>query len=190
MRPTVLLGALAAALLAAPAPSASADHDLARCWLRAQQDSLTGDSFAGALAGLAAGDPRETVRIQCFVTVNGVVATATPVAEGTGAAVTAGDATFRAGDDDVVRLCTRGYTDTHGWRQSCHDGWEPALLSDLPYGAIGVLNAVLAAYADPLACPALKSLTGTYGAVDVTADGDVLVVGRLLWDCPPYEVAP
>jgi hypothetical protein len=52
----------------------------------------------------------------------------------------------------------------------------------------GVVNDAVAAYVDPLVCPALASLApGMPGVVDVTPDGDTTVVAYgPAWDCPPY----
>jgi hypothetical protein len=39
---------------------------------------------------------------------------------------------------------------------------------------------------DTVLCPVLAR---TPGILDVRADGDLYVAGRLVWDCPPYDVS-
>ena len=40
---------------------------------------------------------------------------------------------------------------------------------------------------DPIVCPILASTSpGVPGVVDVTAEGDVYVLGDAFWNCPPY----
>ncbi|HWL35159.1 MAG TPA: hypothetical protein VNQ77_03100 [Frankiaceae bacterium] len=48
--------------------------------------------------------------------------------------------------------------------------------------------APLAEQADVITCPLLAPLTGSYGVVDITAQGDVFVAGEPVVDCPPYDL--
>lgn len=41
---------------------------------------------------------------------------------------------------------------------------------------------------DPVLCTLLATLSpGVPGVVDITPEGDVYVLGTLVWDCPPYQ---
>ncbi|HVF03640.1 MAG TPA: hypothetical protein VNA20_02250 [Frankiaceae bacterium] len=178
-----LAACLAAGSLAAYAPAASADHDVAQCRYNAViHPAVTGD---GELHGTAEGvvvAPGDTPTIRCEVRVNGVTRAATPTSlPGPGVSAVAGFIRFIASDVDVVRLCAVTTT-SHGTRDECY---EPTPLPIPPPVVTDALNEVLAEF-DAATCPILASYAPGSGPVTIDTDGDVWIAGERAWDCPPF----
>ncbi|HVF06745.1 MAG TPA: hypothetical protein VNA20_18055 [Frankiaceae bacterium] len=183
------MASLALSALALNAPAAQADQPTHDCRLRSvQQDTVTGQTHQGALAGVITHADTSNVSIRCRVTVNGVTVAATPVGTGPGVATTESDVSFAAGDTDVVRVCA-DFTSAHGSGTVCVlvgiTEVPPQVVWDTLDAALGELWPLI----DPVVCEVLKQITGNHpGGVVVNDQGDVYVNGELVWDCPPYEV--
>ena len=178
--------ATAAGALALHAPAASATHEYTRCTLRAAQvNGVTGDgTYEGVAAGVAAA-PGDTVAIRCVIWVNGQLRAATPLSPATpGVAATAGYVGFVAESTDSVALCAE-VTTSHGTTEHC-----PWITPPLPYDVLEYVadevDGLFYDSVDPALCPALADAAPGVPPVVVTGDGDVLVGGELVWDCPPY----
>ena len=52
----------------------------------------------------------------------------------------------------------------------------------------GDVEAAEKTWVDPIVCPLLVGVRGTYADVTIDDQGDVYVSGEPLWDCPPYDI--
>jgi len=198
------LGVSAAVLPVAPASAAfGSDSIQGGCSFNTNQnETLTGGRNAGQISDLsvttdATGAPTFAT-VSCWVIVNGVEAPGTRInAAGIGVQAAVATVSF-ASDDDWVALCQQvvygdGTVDTdcpidHDWNL------PPRSVIDILDAVFGVVNAAFVAYVDPVACPVLVQLAGSYpGGVTIAPDGDVHVTDPLNWlgetlvqDCPPY----
>ena len=202
----VAVGVTAAVLPAAPASAASgADSVRGGCFFDTNQNAtVTGGRNVGEIGDLSittdsTGAPTFAV-VNCWIIVNGVEAPGTRIsASGTGVQAGVATISYTAGDADWVGLCEQvvyadGTSDTE-----CPIYEDPNLPPNFIIEALDtifdVVNAVVA-YPDPVVCPVLVQLAGSYpGGVTIAADGDVYVPDPLVlfagpvYDCPPY-VAP
>lgn len=207
MRTKLVAAVVAAGTVALGAPTAGASNHyayLGGCDFRAvQQEDVTGQNYEGVFAALAvlyspdvAANPVAGT-ITCSISVNGAIAAST-AASGTAVLATAGRATYAASDTDVVELCEtvtyRDGTGTTACSAVTKDAGPPQEVWDALDAAYEtgrqIVESLVKGVADPTVCPVLAGLSGEYGAVTVNPEGDVYVVGDVLWDCPPYDIAP
>jgi hypothetical protein len=134
-------------------------------------------------------DAPHAATVDCYLYVNGVAVDHLFVA-GTPAGVEAGakTTTFVAAPADVVSLCT---TVTYNNGSGPVDTFcgNAITIQIPPQAVIDLLNGTL----DPLLCPILASLAGTYGPITIDNTGDVTInpdpLGlNPIYDCPPYVV--
>jgi hypothetical protein len=123
--------------------------------------------------------------VYCELTVNGVYADSLTV-PGTAAGVEVGakNTSFVAASGDVVQLCTTVNFPTP--QTTCGNA---ITVQVPPQEVIDLLNNTF----DPLICPILASLAGTYGPITIDSTGDVTITPDPLglnpiYDCPPYVV--
>lgn len=199
------LGVSAAVLPAAPASAAlGSDSIQGGCSFDTDQNAiLTGGRNAGQISDLsvttdATGAPTFAT-VSCWIIVNGVEAPGTRLSA-SGFGVQAGVATisFVSGDADWVGLCQQveygdGTVDTQ-----CpiyqDPNFPPQSVIDILDAVFGAVNSAFVAYVDPVVCPVLVQLAGSYpGGVTIAPDGDVFVSdpldlfgGSPVEDCPPY----
>lgn len=154
------------------------------------QETATGgqDTYTGVAVGVVVGytplATLEPVDVRCFVRINGHDAAGT-----TGGALvpgvdeTVGQVTFTASETDSVELCM-----VFGLSRGIGPVCEPTTRDQVPPQTVQDLLFIVHV-ADFLLCPILASLApGVTGVLDITADGDVAVLGENVHDCPPYEV--
>ncbi|HVF06743.1 MAG TPA: hypothetical protein VNA20_18045 [Frankiaceae bacterium] len=184
------MAALAVGALALNAPAAQADAPTVDCRLRSvQQDTVTGQTFQGALGGVIAHSDPTTVTIKCRVTVNGVTAASTDTGTGVGVAATAKDISFAAGDADVVKVCA-DFTSSHGSGTICVTIGIIQVPPQVVYDTLDPVLDVVWGTVDPVVCAELKKLAGSYagGAIVINSQGDVYVNNAPQYDCPPYDI--
>lgn len=175
------LAAATAAVLATAictSPASADDARFACDVLQAQQDTLTGQSHEGLLAGYAVAPSGGPVTLRCTITVNGVTVGADAVGTGPGVAVASKDAWYWAAESDRVLVCA---TATHNSVTATQ--CVPVL--DAPVAAGRLLRSV-PPLVDSALCPVLGAAAGDYGGVSVDPSGDVHVGPKLVWDCPLY----
>jgi hypothetical protein len=205
--------ALASGALALPpaAEAATADVIHGGCGYNTDQNAtLTGGQNAGIIYDLSVTTTGDTpplpidATVTCWITVNGVEAPGTRFSY-SGAGVQAGvdRISFARTDGDYVYLCRSvafadGTTDAQ-----CPPYGEPPFppqpvsnLLDVTFGlvndALRLANDAIVSSVDPVVCPVLQKLTGTYGPVTIGADGDVhipdpiVLFNGVAYDCPPY----
>jgi len=158
-----------------------------------EQDYSSTYYYEGTAYGYVT-DPNADVTIRCYVTVGGYEdwRQSTPTGTGRDVAATQGSVTFyRSWWDGDVELCAEmttsdGLTDTR-----CHettttyvpvaevvDSVEP-LIDNFLWGVKPL--------SDPLLCPYLPWLWGSWGPVTIDwQDGDVFLDGERVYDCWPY----
>lgn len=144
------------------------------------------DTYFGVLAGAvvavdaATGQPASGT-LRCRVVLDGVTQTSTLPVTGTGLLTAAATTTYTADETQSVLVCadvTFGATT----RSTCA---ETTASQVPPQEALDLLD--VTRVLDPVLCPVLATLApGVPGVVDVTAQGDVSVLGGKVWDCPPY----
>jgi len=164
------------------------------------QVGVIGDRSVTQQAGLVpSGDVPIDATVYCRIEINGVAAPNTTFAY-TGAGgveVGANEISYTASPSDDIwigeRVVYADGTDT-GWDwdsqcRACTTQIPPQEVSD----DLDAVNAVWAAYVDPVPCPVLVAHAGTYGPITIEPDGDVVVVDPadlglgFLYDCPPYS---
>lgn len=201
MRRFLLAAALSLSPLVVPAAAHAAAHDLilggcgwesaprtggATTWEGVMYDhSVTTDS-----TGVPTG-----ATVTCWIAVNGVEAPGTRFSY-SGFAVQAGvdRFSFTAEDFDPIQLCQQvTYADGSSGKYDGCDGalifyFPPRNVTDILDIIDGDIDNAYVSVIDPLVCPELARLAGTYGPVTITPDGDVEVPDPLgLWDGPMYD---
>jgi hypothetical protein len=154
------------------------------------EETVTGDTYTGAVYGYAVFADHGTHTLRCFITVDGVDQGGVS-ASGTVFVAGAGTVAYNAVEDETVELCT----EIDGTLVSCGSATGPQIP---PQEVIDLLDTVFATLygvytpiewqLDPVICTLLKAAApGIPGVVDITADGDttVAVIGPL-YDCPPH----
>jgi len=208
--------AVGASVLVAPAAHATVPNVLhGGCFLDTDGHPLvTGDTQVGVIGDRSVtttGDSPAVpigATVTCSVEVNGVLAPGTTHSYGdspvTGIQLGADPLTYTAGPLDTVALCQSVvYADNTTWD-------ECVILGDNiqipPQTVVDTWNAFWDAFWDvfdpfvlemlePLVCPPLGSISGTYGLVIIGPDGDLSVVAPLvgksvlLVDCPPHRLS-
>ena len=195
----IMMAGLAVGALALNAPAASAGHATVNCRFNAvSQATATGqDTWEGAAEGYIVGNAGEAVSIRCVVKVNGAVRAATAWGSGTTAATTADRVTYVRTLTEVTQLCAQ-YTTAHGPGETCFATTTtqipPQEVIDALDAVFDLLTEVEKTVIDPVVCPVLQSLNGSYGPIEIKpgtggTGGDVYINGELWWDCPTYEPA-
>lgn len=188
---------LAVAAIAVVAPPSQASHTGHACGIAVAGRTVTGgDTWTGVVYGAVVASG-ENVSIRCYLTVDGVVVPggSTGTMTGTTATLTATTVSYRAPDSQSVEVCTEWTAGSEGGT-SCDISVNAT--APVPPGTEALFDAFwdlwwgfwsVADPIDPMDCPILASLSpGVPGIVDVMSDGDVVVLGNWLWDCPPYDV--
>ena len=186
----IMMTALAVSAIALNAPAAQALAVQGRCnFDTLAQETATGgqDTFTGAAEGFAVSDQAgANISVICEVRVNGSPVASTPTLTSGQVSTTAGPVTYTAADTDNVELCAV-WTGTES-DEFCS---ETTTTQIPPQEVIDLINEILAltGLIDPILCPILIGLApGIPGVVDITATGDVYILGIWFWDCPPYGV--
>lgn len=185
----LLLGALAAGLLALGAPAASAhDNNQVKwgCGLTSIPNFINAEgSNQYYLYGVAVTPETGGGTFWCEVRLNGVTQASSIHTHGEVAFATAGPLRgWRSDPDDDFEVCGHiTWDDGHAPFDSC----TPTV--PLPGDPIDLINQVLIEL-DFLTCAALiAAAPGVPGIVDIDPTGDTLVFGIPFWDCPPYETS-
>lgn len=166
----VFVASAAAAALVLNGPLAVANDAVYGCqWTGAQDASVTGDTYVGALGGYVVSPSGGPVALTCRLTVNGTTVAAVSSA---GAPVFGQSAWATVDPTDVVRVCSD--VTQHGATATTCAPWLP-----VQQGTVWLV-------VDPAVCGVLIGLEGTYGVAEIDAQGDVYVGGELFYDCPPY----
>jgi hypothetical protein len=193
---TLPAAALAAALLAATVPAASADpnyHYQGGCQAFAvHQPSATGASWSGVWtinavatrAPLPLPAPTASITVRCDLDVNGVrLGFDGLTSSGTGVAVTQSNPRldFTASVTDDVQLCETVTVETEE-----HVLCKPLPAEQLPRSAVFDLYDSLRALVDPVLCLLLGVLAPGIGPVTVDPqEGDVALGAGKIYDCAP-----
>lgn len=199
----VALSLCVGALALPPAANAvTADVIHGGCGYNTDQNAtLTGGQNAGTIYDLSVTTTGDTpprpidATVSCWITVNGVQAPGTRFSySGAGVQAGADHISFATTDGDRIDMCQSvayadGTTDTQ-CPVPVDDSLPPQRVIDALNNAFGLLNDALVSFVDPVLCPVLVSLSGTYGPVTIAADGDVYVPDPLgligpAYDCPP-----
>jgi hypothetical protein len=179
------------------------------------------DTFVGVLGVdvtiLKNGLPDSPSSVECSLLVNGNgVDHLGPIAGPH--AVGAKPTSFVAHDGDVTTLCTTIHWSDNSSDTTCGDSDNfripPQQVTDLLDTVFVTIDGVLVtiddllnpvfdaannfekANIDPVVCPILAALAGTYGQIVIDAQGDVYFVPNpdplglgtvKIWDCPPYD---
>lgn len=190
---------VAAAALTLHVPGASADHVSTFCELRAAEYSLvTGEyTWEGIAYGYVSGHLGEQVSARCVVRVNGGIRAATAWNTGTTLVTMSDRVTYVRMASEVVQVCAQ-YTTSHGYTETCFATTTMQVPPQEVIDAISLAGDLVRQagkdYADPLVCPVLQSLNGSYGIIEIRpgsggTGGDVYVDGTRVYDCPFYERA-
>jgi hypothetical protein len=201
-----LLG-LVASMLPAVAQASPPDVIRGGCGFDTnEQATLTGGQNVGVIYDLSVtatgGVPALPMdaTVTCWIDVNSAVAPGTQFSY-SGAGVQAGvdRISFAAGPGDLVALCESvAFADGTTRPVDCGGGdptFPPQEIIDTLNLIFDTINGVLDdAYSvvDPVICPVLTSLAGSYGPITIKPDGDVYVpdplvlLGGPVYDCPPY----
>jgi len=196
MRRILLAAALSLSPLVVPVAAHAAAHDLilGGCGWEFEPSTSGATTWEGVIHDASAttdatGLPTAAT-VTCWAIVNGTEAPGTRFSySGFGVQSGVDRVSFTAAEGDWVDLCEQvtfadGTTQLHG---GCGD---PNFYLP-PQAVIDVLDIVFNDL-DPLDCPALARLAGTYGPVTIAPDGDVYVADPLdlglnpIYDCPPY----
>ena len=204
----VLVGALAFGAVAGfvPAASANAAGDLIQggCgFITDDVGTLNGGNIEGVIYDASAtlgptGVPTGAT-VECWVAVNGVKQDSTDlVATGFGVQANAKQISFATSAGDIIEeiQCVTyadGTTEPCTGPCTCDAQIPPQGVIDL-YDAVSAdVNRDKDAVVDPVVCPLLVKLAGSYGPVTIAPDGDVYVpdpldlFGGPVYDCPPYS---
>ena len=155
-----------------------------------QQETATGQNFEGVAYGYATDLDGGTVSIRCYVTVNGVPASAgsTPTGTGTGLATTAGPISFEAADGADVRLCTEVNGVTTECNPSTNTQIPPQEVVDLIADATSGLDPIICGILQTLGIPAIINSTTAITGWSMDADDcDLYYMGDRVIDFVPYE---
>jgi hypothetical protein len=93
---------------------------------------------------------------------------------------------------DVVQVCeaVQFGTDTYWTDEGCRGVTTlqapPQAIIDLINSIMDTINNLPTQVVDPILCPILSSLAGTYGPITIDPTGDVYYGGKVIYDCPPY----
>jgi hypothetical protein len=194
-----LAAAVAGAALALPVPAAHADEPSYGCKLMlVAAEAATGRNYEGVATGYVAHSETGPVSIRCTVTVNGVEVASTPTGTGIAAAVTAGRISFPGPVDgtDTVFVVAEATT-FHGTHTRVHETATariaPQEVEDVVGDVVQFLaplrDVLLDVYVDPVLCPVLAMLQGSYGPLTIGPDGDVDLTAAPLYECPPDDPA-
>lgn len=163
--------------VAAPALAAGGDTITGGCFANVHRDTaLTNQQNQGILGDLSVTRDLNgpvSATVTCFIEVNGTEAPGTRlVADGDGVQANATQIAYAAGPTDVVELC-----------QDVHfaDGFDTGLACSPTVNVVVVpdditvppVNRLFPDLIDPLVCP--------------TLGGDLIVLGVVIYDCPPYN---
>jgi hypothetical protein len=189
-----LIAALAAALLTTPAASAhDNDQVVAGCGLDSVTGPLSGGEPTAVLYGYAVTPEAGGGEFRCYVRIDGTEVSSIAPDHSERVFFTAGEVFWWAADDQVVDICAElTWDDGHPPYVRCdavtRTQIPPQVVVDLLDGLLEELDDLVWEPTDPVTCAVLRSLApGVPGVVDVDpATGDVLLLGELLWDCPPY----
>lgn len=139
-----------------------------------------------------AGGAPISATVHCWIDVNGSHQTDSDLyAGGFGAQEGNEPYTVRATPYDVVDVCeeVRFGLDTYWTQVGCHSVTTlqapPQQVIDLINSLLDTVNNLPTQVIDPILCPILASLAGTYGPITIDPTGDVYF-GKLIYDCPPY----
>jgi len=198
------LGAAAAIEPVTPASAAfGSDSHTGGCFYNTVgNDTVTGDRNVGEIGDLSvttdAAGAATFATVSCWIVVNDVEAPGTRITtSGNGVQAAASLISFAASDGDIVAMCEQ-YAYADGTTERVCGGLPEQPFP--PEWVLYVINAVngdvLAAevaYVDPVVCPVLVQLAGSYpGGVTIGPDGDTYLPDPLglgvnpFWDCPPY----
>jgi hypothetical protein len=194
------------AIVAPAAEAASSNVMHGGCFYDTDENDLvTGGQNVGVIGDLSVttdstGAPTDAT-VTCWVEVNYVEAPHTRFSySGFGVQAGTDRISFTAEPWDLVRECQSvAYVDGTSEPATC----DPPVFIQLPPTicegcsileiVFDALNNVFITYVDPVVCPVLVSLAGTYpGGVTIAPDGDVFVPDPLglqpnpVYDCPPY----
>jgi hypothetical protein len=186
---TPLLAAMALAAVAATAPAASAStRDVIHggCFaVLVDIPEITNSAFVGLIGDASVTTDRASnqpsgATVTCQLQVNNAVVTpGTATATGTGVQAVVQQAALVAAESDIVEICQQvQYADGSSDPSSCRTLTSAKVL---PNAVRDLAESLL----DPVLCPLLASLRGTYGPVAIGADGDVKVASQRVVDCPP-----
>lgn len=189
--------AIALTLLASVAPPAQASTRANGCGIAVFGRTVTGsDTWTGVVYGFVVA-PEEDVSIRCYLTVDGVPVPggSTGTMTGSTATVTATTVSYLAANPKAVQVCTEWTAGSEGGTRCAS---SPNAGVTVPPETQPLVDAFydvwysfwsVADVADLMECPILATLTpGVPGIVDIDNQGDVVVLGNWLWDCPPYGV--
>jgi len=212
------LGALAATVMAMVTPMTSASADpgdtlKGGCGFNTDQNAVVtngqnqGVIYVAALSQEASGAP-STATVACWIDVNGVEQPGTRITKtDNGVIADSAQITFSSVDGDQINECQQvTFADGSTWTAAdgnvgvdcpAADEFEipPPIFFDTLDTIFDAVNGVLIAVVDPVICPVLKTLAGTYGPVEINSEGDVIVndplglIGKV-YDCPPYDPPP
>lgn len=177
----IIVGAVAAAALAVPAPAALADEPTYGCGYRLVETAASGAGQAVVWGYLAhAADTSATIR--CSIVVNGNVAVTTDTGIVGPVKVVAGQGQFSAGDTDVVTLRAEICT-SHGCvtknSETTRTRIPPQEVLDLIFSLGDTLDATVCGVTAIIGDAGFNIL----GLVVIHEGGDVYVAGALVQDC-------
>jgi hypothetical protein len=198
--------ALGVTVLVAPssADAAAADVIHGGCGFNTnEQHDVTNGQNVGIIYDLSVTTTGDTpplpidATVSCWIVVNGVEAPGTRFSySGAGVQAGADRISFASTDADVVDECRSvafadGTTDTQ-CPVFVDETFPPRTVIDLVNSTFGLVNDAFVSFVDPVVCPVLLKLSGTYGPVTIGADGDVYIPDPFAlfdgpaFDCPPY----
>ena len=209
----VLLGVLAAALLTGAAPIAHAAGETLTggCTFDTnRQATATNGENVGVIGSFAFAQKSDgtpaSATVSCKIQVNGSDAPGTEFSyTGTGPIVGSNQISFHAEDTDSVALCEKVDFGSGG-SYDCSPADSFQIPPDEVFTVLDLIFTTLEdaeiAFVDPVICPILASLHGTYGPFVIDPDGDLSLVPdptstlfppglfTPIWDCPPYRTTP
>lgn len=203
----VLAGAAALGLTAIGAPAAHATVGAIHggCFLlAAQAGSATSNVAEGVIGDVSVTQDSTGVptaaQVTCWVQVDGVIDPDTQFTySGTGVQSGVNPIEFTASESDVVQLCEQvvaGTTSTTNCQFVTVNAVPPRPVRDTLNSILDVTDPFFLDWIQPVICPVLGELSGSYGVVTIGPDGDVSVTDppgslpRPLYDCPPYDPEP
>ena len=199
----ILLGGVAAALIAAGAVPASAHpnyHYIGQCGFTTVSDggdddqtTWEGEFHSYFIATDAAGVPSPTTPIsyECHAYKNGVYMGIYDSGSGIGFAGSSGYYTYQAAPTDVITVCEEVIVGGEHHTECSDADTTPIVPEPVQEAIEGIINDVndVLILLDPTICAILAQFSpGVPGVLDITPEGDVYVAGEFFWDCPPYAV--
>ena len=201
MKKKILLGGLAAGLVLAFSPMASADPgDVTHggCFFNTDKNTTVTQGHDQGVIGdrsvtTHADNTPLNAKVDCWIEINGVSQGVHTFGDGT-APVQAGadQISFDTVDGDLVNLCQQTHYGAGDGDStvSCPGATQ---IQIPPQVVIDTVNGLFSGTIDPAVCPILKAHAGTYGPITIEGDdGDVvgpdpLALGLNPYDdCPPY----